>query len=173
MPHPRPWGNPPAQNCYRFQTPAWTGLCLQLLPRLSRFPHAPERQTFSFPKAAARGGPNRGIRLRVRLCLCPLFSSSDFSGLRPHPTRSTITGNASNSRLTASKARLRLFGGKDLKTNPCERFTCEMLWTAHRTIPVFPCSTAVRATLQRVAVFVSAAFSLSSSSSQGVAHVRR
>ncbi len=34
---------------------------------------------------------------------------------------------ASNSRLTAGKARLRLFGGKDLPTNPCEHFKYEML----------------------------------------------
>jgi hypothetical protein len=34
---------------------------------------------------------------------------------------------ASNSRYTAGKARLRLFGGKDLRTNPCEHFKREML----------------------------------------------
>jgi hypothetical protein len=36
------------------------------------------------------------------------------------------TVNASNSRLPAGEARLRLFGGKDLKTNPCGHFKCEM-----------------------------------------------
>jgi hypothetical protein len=37
---------------------------------------------------------------------------------------------ASNGRLTASKARLRPFGGKDLQTNPLEQFThfiCKLL----------------------------------------------
>ncbi len=73
-------------------------------------------------RALVRAGKSRNMKGLSRPATRPAASLSP--NLQKTSARAVY---ASNSRLTAGKARLRLFGGKNLPTNPCEHFKCEML----------------------------------------------